>query len=143
MAMKTITEQVEPEVLYYDGHCGLCDATVRFVLRNDEGGRAFRFAPLGGSTFERALPEAERARLPDSLVLVTGDGRTLTRSTGVVRLLRRLGGVWSVLGALLWIVPRPVRNLGYDVVARLRHRLFPPPEACPILPPEPRSRFLP
>ena len=34
-----------PAVILYDGVCGFCDRTVRFVLQRDPDAR-FRFAPL-------------------------------------------------------------------------------------------------
>lgn len=130
------------ETVFYDGDCGLCHRTVRFVLRRDPDGRAFRFAPLGGETFRRELDEDRRASLPDSIAVYTEDGRLLTRSDGTVHILRRLGGVWGVLGALLSVVPRVLRDAAYDAVARIRHRLFSRPDAaCPVASPALRARF--
>lgn len=130
-------------ILFYDGTCGLCHGAVLFVLKRDGVG-AFRFAPLQSETLAELVPEDARAALPDSLVLREPDGRLFTRSSAVVAMLKRLGPFWRVMGALLWIIPRPLRNLGYDLVAKVRHRLFKKPEdACPIVPKELRGRFLP
>ena len=146
MALATLpraTSTTGPEVLFYDGGCGLCHRAVRFVLWADPEGRAFRFAPLGGATFEAEVPAAERAQLPDSLVLRTAEGALLTRSAGVLHLLRRLGGVWRGLALLFGLVPRPLRDAAYDFVARIRLRLFArPDDACPVVPPPLRGRFL-
>lgn len=129
-------------ILFYDGGCGLCHGAVLFVLKRDREA-VFRFAPLEGEAFAAEVPEALRAALPDSLALKEPDGRLLTRSSAVVALLRRLGGVWRLAGGLLWLIPRPLRNLGYDLVAKIRHRLFKKPEgACPLVPLELRARFL-
>jgi predicted DCC family thiol-disulfide oxidoreductase YuxK len=133
---------VRGDLLFYDGDCGLCHGAVRFVLARGARGLAFRFAPLHGEAFRREIPEPVRARLPDSLVVKTADGRVLTRSAGVVRVLRGLGGGWSLLGSLLWLVPRPLRDLGYIVVAKVRKRVFPlQPGACPWRTAEQRARF--
>lgn len=130
------------DFLFYDGSCGLCHGAVRFVLDRGERALAFRFAPLHGEAFRREIPEARRAGLPDSLVVKTADGRILTRSSGVVRVLHGLGGPWSLLGSLLWLVPRPLRNLGYILIARVRKRLFPLAEgACPWRTAAHRARF--
>jgi predicted DCC family thiol-disulfide oxidoreductase YuxK len=60
----------------------------------------------------------------------------------VLHILRRLGGAWPALGGAARIVPRPVRDAVYDLVARYRRRFFAEPaDACPMLPPELRSRF--
>jgi predicted DCC family thiol-disulfide oxidoreductase YuxK len=132
-----------PETLFYDGTCGLCHRAVRFVVAEDPGGRAFRFAPLQGGLYHAAIDDAARAALPDSLIVLTADGRVLTRSRAVRHLLIRLGGLWGVLARLAVVIPAPLGDAAYDVVAGLRHRLFArPPEACPILPRRLRSRFV-
>lgn len=112
------------------------------MLWADRGGLPLRFAPLGGPTFLGLVPQAERVRLPDSLVVRTEDGRLLTRSAAVVHLLKRLGGLWRVIGTLGACVPRPLLDWTYDGIARVRHRLFAKPdEACPVVPRDLRARF--
>lgn len=130
------------ERIFFDGHCGVCHWAVRFVARHDPDGKTFRFSPLQGETFSDAAPEAARRQLPDSLVVQTEDGQLLLRSQGAVYILRRLGGFWWALGGLLALVPRPLRDFGYDTFARIRHRLAAPPaDVCPLMPPEIGRRF--
>lgn len=132
----------QPDTLFYDGHCGLCHRTVRFVLAEDPEGTLFRFAPLQSDTFRQTLPEARRKSLPDSVVIYTADGRIMTRSTAVLRILDQLGGLWRILGRLIGWIPASLRDAAYDGIARIRHRLFqPPPEACPLVPEPLRRRF--
>lgn len=131
-----------PELLFYDGHCGLCHRSVRFLLRRDPGGRAFRFAPLQGRTFQDAVSPDRRAGLPDSMVLKTVDGRLLLKSDAWLHILRRLGRGWRVLAAVCAIVPRPVRDWCYDFIAAVRLRVFGRrDQLCPVVPPELRGRF--
>ena len=130
------------EMIFYDGHCGLCHWAVRFVLAQDQDGDAFRFSPLGSAAFVAAVPESERVDLPDSMVVHTAEGRVLTRSDGLLHILRRLGGRWRFIAIVAAVVPAVVRNRLYDVVARTRHRLFRrPADACPLIPPHLRARF--
>jgi len=132
------------ELVFYDGHCGLCHRAVRFILAEDRNGDAFRFAPLDSDTFRSALSAAERATLPDSLVVQTTDGTILTRSAAVLHVMWRLGGMWRVLGIAISLVPLTLRDMMYDAIARIRHRLFQAPAAsCPIIPVDLRVRFLP
>ncbi|MEA2710080.1 MAG: hypothetical protein QOF78_2681 [Phycisphaerales bacterium] len=127
--------------VFYDGHCGLCHRTVRFVLAEDFRG-AFRFAPLQGETFEKSVDAGRRAELPDSVIVMTGDGALLTRSAAILFLLRGLGGAWRVIGAAGGMIPRVVRDAAYDVVARVRKKIFAQPaEMCPMLPAGLRGRF--
>ena len=89
-----------------------------------------------------AVPAERRPHLPDSLVLRTAPGELLTRSPAVIHLGKRLGGLWRLLALLLSAVPARIRDAGYDLVARVRKRLFAlPPAACPIVTPDLRARF--
>ena len=129
-------------MVFYDGACGLCHRTVRFAIACDGDGSRFRFAALGGEAFRRLVPEALRAGLPDSIVVLTPGGALLARSAAVIHILERIGGPWRLTGRLLALVPQGIRDLGYDGIARVRHRLFRrPTDACPVTPPELRARF--
>jgi len=129
-------------IVFYDGGCGLCHRAVRFAIAHDADGSRFRFAALDSEGFRRRVPAASRAGLPDSIVALTPDGTLLVRSAAVMHVLERVGGGWKVVGRLLRLVPRRVRDAGYDMVARIRYRLFRrPTDTCPVTPPELRTRF--
>ncbi|HMB29594.1 MAG TPA: DCC1-like thiol-disulfide oxidoreductase family protein [Blastocatellia bacterium] len=130
------------EMIFYDGRCGLCHRAVRFILAEDRRGEAFRFAPLGGEVFHAAVNEGRRAALPDSLVVLTVEGELLSRSSAVLYVMRRLGGMWRMLALIGQLPPIAWRDGVYNAVARARYRLFRKPEsACPLLPGHLRSRF--
>ena len=132
----------KPEMLFYDGHCGLCHRAVNFVVAQDRDGTAFRFAPLQGETFQRLVSVDQWKMLPDSVVVMTGDGRLLARSDAFLHILRRLGGAWRILAAVMGIVPRVLRDLVYDFVARVRFKVFSRrDDLCPVMPPDLRARF--
>lgn len=73
--------------------------------------------------------------------MLIADGVAHTRSDAALRIAARLNGLWPVLKILL-IVPRPIRNWAYDVVAKNRYRWFGKNPACMIPTPETRGRFL-
>jgi predicted DCC family thiol-disulfide oxidoreductase YuxK len=119
------------DTVLYDGTCALCHRSVRLLLAEDAGGRAFLYAPLGDRQFD-----------VDSIVVKTADGKVRMRSDAVIHLLHRLGGLWRIFGVLLALVPRPLRNAVYDFIARIRYRIFGRAKnACPLMPPDLRSRF--
>jgi predicted DCC family thiol-disulfide oxidoreductase YuxK len=131
-----------PDRMFYDGLCGLCHRAVRFVLAEDRTGTSVRFAPLQGDTFATLIPAEQRAGLPDSAVVLTGDGELCVRSDAMIRLGERLGGVWRVLAVTLRAIPRPLRDLAYDAVARVRRQIFGRTnQACPLSPRELTVRF--
>jgi predicted DCC family thiol-disulfide oxidoreductase YuxK len=127
--------------VFYDGDCGFCHKSVRFLAAHDRAG-AFRYAPLDGPTFLALVPASERAGLPDSLVLHAADGRVLVQSEATLHCLRRLGGGFRTLAAVIGVVPRPLRDAAYAAFARNRQRWFAPPsEACPVPSGALRARF--
>ena len=58
---------MSPELVFYDGDCGLCHRTVRFLLARDPEGSLFLFAPLFGETFNREFPLSAREGMADSV----------------------------------------------------------------------------
>jgi predicted DCC family thiol-disulfide oxidoreductase YuxK len=114
---------------------------VQFVLKRDSR-RIFRYAPLQGTTFEQRVSPALRSSLPDSVIVLTSDGRLLTRSDAILHIYGRLGGVWNALAAVMAIIPRPIRDAAYDFIARIRYSVFGRrSETCPVVPAELRARF--
>ncbi len=49
---------------------------------------------------------------------------------------------WRLVALLLQLIPRPLRDWGYRVVARTRYRIFGRYDACPVPTAETRARFL-
>ncbi len=121
-------------VLLYDGECGLCNAVTRFLAREDTTG-VLRFAPLQGRFAQEAL---KRCGLPrenfDSLVfLPDADGEIYRlRTAGALEVFDALGGIWRPVGRAARLVPGPIRDLAYRLVARLRYRLFGPYVPVPL-----------
>lgn len=124
--------------MLFDGVCNLCNASVTFVIDRDARS-VFRFAPLQ-SDVGRALVAECSLGGEDSIVLVE-DGRCYVRSEAALRIARRLDGAWPILSALR-IVPRPLRDAAYRVIARNRYRWFGRQDACRLPTPDLRARFL-
>lgn len=126
-------------MLLFDGDCGLCARSVQFVYRRDPAG-VFRFTPLGSPVGVELVERVGIGGAGDTLVLLV-DREVLIRSDAVRAILLRLPG-WRWAGLLLGLIPRPVRDLGYRLVARLRKYLIPPPRACPLPDHRIRARLL-
>jgi predicted DCC family thiol-disulfide oxidoreductase YuxK len=130
-------------VLLYDGECGVCAASVQWLLRHEQQPR-LRFAPLQ-STLGRELRRASGVpREVDALVVVeqgsTAGPQAVWASRAVARALRESGGAARLLGGLLSLLPRALADAGYRLVARHRQRLA--PRACLVPTPAQRARFL-
>jgi predicted DCC family thiol-disulfide oxidoreductase YuxK len=143
-----ISEADRPtNVVFFDGVCGLCNRFVDFVLSRDHRG-AIRFAPLQGETAGRVVSGEWRVARGiqepiTTVVWLDSSGREFVRSAAAVRVLWRLGGVWWLIGWLLWLIPLALRDLGYRIIAANRYRWFGKKETCRLPTPAERARFLP
>jgi predicted DCC family thiol-disulfide oxidoreductase YuxK len=133
-------------VVFYDGVCGLCNRLVRFLLRRDRRGRLL-FAPLQGETARTALAGhgADPSDLDTVYVLVDRHSTSqfvLSRSRAVLYAVEQLGGGWRMAAKVAGVVPAPLADLLYSVVAKTRYRVFGQMTSCPVPPLEWRDRFL-
>ncbi|MEL6923463.1 MAG: thiol-disulfide oxidoreductase DCC family protein [Bacteroidota bacterium] len=127
-------------IILFDGVCNLCNGLVQFVLPRDTQ-QLFNFAALQSET-GAAIQQAYGFD-PNNLktfIILHGD-EVLTRSSAALFLLQRLGGLWSLM-RICWIVPRPLRDLVYNFVARNRYRWFGREESCMLPQPEWMERFV-
>ncbi len=139
-ALDNRNEEAVESILFFDGVCGLCNKAVDFVLVRDDQ-QAIKFAPLQGDTARSLLTPADVENLNTMILWVKG--RSYRKSAAAVRVLWRLSLGWKILGTLLWLIPLPLRNLGYTLVARNRYRFFGKKESCRLPTPAERLRFLP
>jgi predicted DCC family thiol-disulfide oxidoreductase YuxK len=116
-------------VIIFDGHCALCAGFARFVLRHDPRG-TYRLLPAQ-SPLGRAL-YVHYGLDPDNYEtnMLLRDGVAWFKSEGSIRMAEGLGMPWSLLAAACRILPRPIRDRLYDLLARNRMRLFGEREAC-------------
>ena len=116
-------------ILFVDGDCVLCRRLSRLVVDADAAGR-LRVAPLDGVTARRLLSLADRTQ-GDWVVLVEGP-RTMRAADAVVRTLGLMGGRFWVMGRVMRLLPRPLRDAAYRFVARRRRAWFGRVESCPL-----------
>ncbi|HED54653.1 MAG TPA: thiol-disulfide oxidoreductase DCC family protein [Phycisphaerales bacterium] len=126
--------------VYFDGVCNLCNGLVTFVIPRDRLG-TIRFVSLQSELGQRTLEQAGMDNRNLETILFRDQDRLLTKSTAVLRMLRYLKKPWS-FGAVLLILPRPIRDWCYDFVAARRYRWFGRRDSCLMPTPELRDRFL-
>lgn len=126
--------------LLFDGVCNLCSGSVQFILKRDKAGR-FRFASLQSDAGRRLMTGHGLDPAALSSVVLIEDGRAYQESTAALRIARHLPGAWKLL-RVFTIIPRPLRDAAYRLIARNRYRWFGKTEACWLPTPELRARFL-
>ncbi len=132
--------EVNAPIVFFDGTCGMCSGTVRWLLKHDHTG-SLRFAPIQGETFE----SLEHPDKPEGLktMVVLDEGELYLFSDSSLRMLWHLGGVWRVLARLGGLVPRMVRDPVYRFIAAHRYRIAGRVERCEVPTEADRARMLP
>ena len=132
-------------LVLYDGVCGMCNGLVKFLIRRDHHDR-YRFAALQ-SELGRELVRANGGdpEVLSTLYVFRDAGKPSQilwrRGRGGVIAIASVGGAWSLVHALR-LLPGFVLDLGYNLIARRRYRLFGKLESCPVPPAEHRHKFL-
>ena len=140
MTVHTGRVNVPGPVVLYDGECGLCHRSVKFLLARD-GGQLW-YAPLQGET--AAALRARHPEIPQTLesVVLVDDGRVHLRSKAFLYGARYLTRPWQWLHALRWM-PSFFLDLGYRLIARVRYRVWGKFDTCTMPSVEQRAKLLP
>lgn len=126
------------KVIFFDGYCGLCNGFIDFMMKVDKSGQ-FKFSPLQSEYAKAHLSEADVTDLKSVVVLI--DGKTYRKAEGVFKAVSSLGGIWKMT-SLIGSLPSGMLNVGYDMVAENRYRMFGKRETCRLPTPEERTRFI-
>ncbi len=127
-------------VVVFDGVCRLCNAWVRFLLRYDRQAR-FLLCPAQSRAGQRLLTRFDQPTDHYESVLLVRDDRVWLRSDAVLEILRGLPAPWRWLSGLR-VIPRAVRDAGYNLIARHRYRLFGRYQRCMVPDASDRWRFV-
>lgn len=127
-------------VLFFDGDCAFCSKSVRTVSHLDKRGN-ISFAPLQGElSKEKGFTHHAAGNGGTMVLLRESDGRAFTRSDGLIELANALGGIWRVF-TIARVIPKFLRDLVYDWIARNRYRVMGRSDNCAIPDPELRKRL--
>lgn len=133
-------ERQTRKIIFFDGVCGLCDHFITFMVDADRE-NVLKFATQQGEAFQsEEMKKLVKPEMGDSIFYLKGD-KIFTKSTAVLTALSDMGGVWR-LALILKIIPAPVRDYVYDLIAKNRYQLFGKHDSCRIPTPEERARFI-
>ncbi len=127
-------------IILFDGVCNLCNSSVLFIIKRDPKSR-FYFAALQSDFGKTQLDKFGISfTIPESVLLIE-EGRLFQKSSAALKIARNLNGLWPAVYVFI-IVPKFLRDLIYDYIARNRYRWFGKREACMIPTPELKARFV-
>ena len=127
-------------LIVFDGDCVLCSRSMRLILRLDRAER-FRFATAQGDIGQGLYRYLDLPTDNFETYLLVADGKVHQRTAAVIEIAKRLGWPWKA-GVALIVIPRPIRDALYNLIARHRYRIFGRSTACGMADPAVRERIL-
>lgn len=127
-------------LIMFDGVCNLCNGFVNFIIVRDRENK-FQFGSLQSPVVAGILKQHHYSTSDLSTVVLLENNKLYYQSTAVLKIARKLGGGWALLYGFI-IIPRPIRDFIYNLVAKNRYKLFGRQDACMIPTPELRAKFV-
>ena len=120
----------QKDTLLMDGDCGLCTHTAVFINPRLKQPNSVRFIAIESEEGQEIIKTfSEKLQAADSVYLIR-NGKAYMRSAAAIRCLLYMKWYYSMWFPFLWIIPFPLRNLVYRIVAKNRHRVFKRPSTC-------------
>ena len=127
-------------IVFYDGSCGFCQASVQFVLKYNLKQKLY-FAPLQSGVLQQVVPAAQVPDpLPDAMLFYEL-GKLYFASEAGLRIARHLNFPW-LLFSYFRFIPVSFRDKIYSFIARHRYKIAGRREACLLPEPHQRARFI-
>ncbi|MBM3440008.1 MAG: thiol-disulfide oxidoreductase DCC family protein [Bacteroidetes bacterium] len=127
-------------LILFDGVCNFCNYWVRFALKRDQK-QKLSFGTLQGNTTQSVLPLHGINEKEIASVVFIENGKLWQNSSAVLRICRHLSGAWKLFYALM-IIPAPIRDFIYKMIAKNRYRWFGKRESCMVPDASMKDRFV-
>lgn len=127
-------------VIVFDGVCNFCNAFVSFVIKRDKT-ELFKFGTLQSQPAHLILNQVGLSTENYETFLLLENGKIFTKSTAALKIFRVLPGRWSWSYAFI-MIPRPIRDFLYGIIARHRYRWMGKSDTCRVPSPRERARFI-
>lgn len=126
-------------IVFFDGVCNLCNRSVQFLIRKDSK-QKFLFASLQSNFAQNFFMERNFKTKSDSVIFFTNN-QFYEKSTAFIMIMSELGGFFKLF-TILYVVPKFLRNKGYDMIARNRYSWFGKKDSCMLASTDLKNRFL-
>lgn len=114
-------------IILFDGTCILCHNFYQWCVRHNTNSEL-----VFGLIQETKNWVPEQISSQDSIIYFE-DVCYFTKSSAVIRILKRMGGFWRILGSIGNCVPKVMRDWVYNLVARNRYSWFGQQDTCSMV----------
>jgi predicted DCC family thiol-disulfide oxidoreductase YuxK len=126
-------------IVFYDGVCGLCNRSVRVLIKLDRQ-KILKFASLQ-SGFAKETLKGKELDIDSGTIVFLDNEKILVKSNAIIQILHSFGGIYRLV-SLLYIIPLQWRDSIYDWISRNRYRWFGKYESCPMPGKDERDFFI-
>ncbi len=118
------------EVILFDGVCNLCNGAVNWVIKRDTQNK-FKFSSLQSEYGKQLINRFQLSSDYLNTIVLLDNDQVYLRSEAVLRILRHLGGIYSI-AYIFNVIPSPILNFFYNIVAKYRYRWFGKKDKCMV-----------
>jgi predicted DCC family thiol-disulfide oxidoreductase YuxK len=131
----------EPDlIVLFDSLCNFRCAAVDFIIAHDRRER-IHFCPLQSEAVHQLFEKGQPYQGNTCAIVFIENGRSCSGSTAWFLIAKYLDRWWPLLYLLL-AVPRPIRDLVYNLIANNRYKWFGKRATCRVPTEKTRRRFL-
>ncbi len=120
----------ERDVLLLDGDCGLCHRLAVFIDKRKRSDADIAFRPIESEEGQDLISTFSEKQQRADTVYIVRNGKTFIRSGAGIRVLLYMKWYWRMWYPFVWLVPLPIRDVIYMIIAKNRHRIFERPNVC-------------
>ena len=125
-----IGTDINRDFLFLDGDCGLCHRLATFMDKRMNKSANIGYRPNSSDDAKRVIASMPPSYIKSDTVYLIRNGKPYMKSSAAIRCLLYMKWHYRVLYPFCWIVPLPLRNFAYNIVARFRHKIFKRPQVC-------------
>ena len=120
----------ERDYLLLDGDCGLCHRLATFIDKRLGKEKDLGYRPILSDDAQKMIAAFPKKQQDADSVYLVRNGKSYIRSAAGIRCLLYMKWYYAMLFPIFWIIPLPIRDIGYIIIAKYRHKFFKRPTEC-------------
>ena len=120
----------ERDILLLDGDCGLCNKLAIFLDKRLGKGKDIAYRAILSEEGQELITTFPQKQQDADTVYLLRNGKSYIRSAAGIRCLLYMKWYYRMWFPIFWIIPFPLRDIGYRIIAKYRHKIFKKPETC-------------
>lgn len=110
------------KIIFFDGECMLCNHAVKFIMNKNKND--LYFSELQSSYAEKMLLKHNIVAQNSDTIYFYKNGQLYNRSTAALKIIAEINLYYKITSSIFMLVPRPLRNWVYHLIAKNRYRIF-------------------